>query len=128
MENKPTVLLNTQADWEEWIELLKTAALVANVWTLIDPTRARTTLIKPVRPSPNDIKPSSTRYPTPFSALNPEEAEEYRDQKREYQRQLDRYDRCTHALAAIRARIQETINRDFLPYTFNCDTPYEMLV
>ena len=109
MENKTTVLLKTQEDWEEWIELIKTAALALDIWNLIDPAGACIALIEPVQSTPNDIRPSSTRHPTPFSTLTRDEAEEYRDQKREYRRQLDRYNRRTLALAKIRVKIQETI-------------------
>ena len=55
MESKTIVLLRTQADWEEWIELIKTAALAEDTWTLIDPTGVRTTIQEPVRPTLNDM-------------------------------------------------------------------------
>jgi len=48
MESKTTVLLKTRADWEEWIELIKTAALAPDIWNLIDPAKARTALTEPV--------------------------------------------------------------------------------
>ena len=31
-------------------------------------------------------------------------------------------------VASLRSFIQETISRTFFPYTFNCDTPYDILV
>ncbi len=110
MENKTTVLLRTHADWNEWIELVKTAAYELN----IDPAGAHIALTEPIRPTPNDIKPSSTRHLTSFSALTPDEAEEYRDQQRHYQRQLKRYDRRILAIATIRMKIQETVARENL--------------
>jgi hypothetical protein len=38
------------------------------------------------------------------------------------------YERQDAALASLRLFIQETISRTFLPYTFNCDTPHDILV
>jgi hypothetical protein len=45
-------------DWDDWIEVIRTTALSANVWENIDPNKPKTnipTLTLPTRPEPSYI-------------------------------------------------------------------------
>ena len=35
---KVSVILNNPADWDEWIEIIKTQALAGKVWRHLDPS------------------------------------------------------------------------------------------
>jgi hypothetical protein len=48
--------------------------------------------------------------------------------QRDYEYNRKQFDEQEDALNDIRTRIQETIKRGFLTYTFKCDTAYKMLV
>jgi hypothetical protein len=56
------VILSGSEDWDEWIELIKIAALKAKVWTFVDPDTSKDqlpVLATPTRPSLGDVKESS---------------------------------------------------------------------
>jgi len=124
-EKTTAVVLTSQKDWDEWIEVIKTSAIASDIWYLVNPDIANPpTLEEPPAPKPIDINPQKTT----FSALDEDEKEELRELQRERKRNLNRYDRRKQALAALRIRIQETVTRANLSYTFNCETVYDMLV
>ena len=60
--------------------------------------------------------------------LTENEKEYWRTLQTEYTHDRKKYERQEEALQEIREKIQESINRTFLRYTFNCETPYEMMV
>jgi hypothetical protein len=75
-------------------------------------------------PSAKDVNPLKTV----LSQLTDDEKDELKLLRYDYKHQLTLYERQDAALASLRLFIQETISRTFLPYTFNCDTPYDILV
>ena len=106
-------------DWDEWIEVIKTSAIASDIWNLVNPAIANpSTLEEPPAPKPTDVNPRKTT----FSALDEDEKEELRELQRERKRNLSQYGRRKQALATLRVRIQETITRANLSYTFNCET------
>lgn len=124
-EKTTAVLLTSQKDWDEWIEVIKTSAITSDIWNLVNPAIANPpTLEEPPAPKPTDVNPRKTT----FSALDEDEKEELRELQRERKRNLNQYDRRKQALATLRTRIQETVTRANLSYTFNCETVYDMLV
>ena len=50
---KVSVILNNPADWDEWIEIIKTQALAGKVWQHLDPSEDTVpALEEPVAPTP----------------------------------------------------------------------------
>jgi hypothetical protein len=131
---KVTVILTTKQDYPEWIEVIKTTAETKGVWKYVDPagtrpnTEATTAPVLPVRPTPNNIKPSANATPTLYSQLDTDQLEELRNRQSDYDRQLKAYDQEVAALGKLRVLIQRTVAPNNLVYTFNCDTVYDVLV
>jgi hypothetical protein len=75
-------------------------------------------------PSAKDVNPLKTV----LSQLTDDEKDELKPLRYDFKHQFTLYERQDAALASLRLFIQETISRTFLPYTFNCDTPYDILV
>lgn len=40
VSEKVTVVLKTADDWDEWVEIIKSAAIGLEVWDLINPSKA----------------------------------------------------------------------------------------
>jgi len=60
---KVTVVLKTADDWDEWVEIIKSAAIGLEVWDLINPNKATMDLRRnerPQRPRPSDVKEGAT--------------------------------------------------------------------
>jgi hypothetical protein len=60
--------------------------------------------------------------------LTPDEVEEYRNLQADYQRKIKLFDRQTTGFSELRAHIQRTVAKNNLTYTFDCATPWHMLV
>ena len=45
-----TVVLKTADDWDEWVEIIKSAAIGLEVWDLINPNKAMVDLRRNERP------------------------------------------------------------------------------
>jgi hypothetical protein len=59
MTSRTPLVLSTSNDWEPWLELIKIAAIEYDIWKYINPNQpmgAIPTLVKPVEPSPANIK------------------------------------------------------------------------
>ena len=71
------VILSNSKDWDEWIELIKTAALKSKVWPYINPNTTKETLpilAPPKKPTPNWIKEADKRLSlTDLSAIEREQ-------------------------------------------------------
>jgi len=126
---RTAVILAGSGDWDDWIEVIRTAAEGASVWKNVDPSKdVFEDLVEPTLLTPNDISPSTTANTiTKFSQLSADEKEEYRFQQDVYKRKLQIYDRQVAGIQSLRTRIQETVTRDNLTYTFDCATPWHML-
>lgn len=126
-EKTTSIILTGQNDWDEWIEVIKTIAIASDIWRHVNPNTPKANLPpfeEPATPKPSDVNPQKTA----FSGLDEDEKEELREKRREHKRRLDKYDKQKQALAALRIRIQETVSRANLSYTFNCESIYDMLV
>ena len=132
MSTSTQIILNGMKDWDDWIEVICKAALAADIWDLINPSKPQTEiqpLTQPLRPEPSDIKPPTDgELTTHYSSLSADEKEQFRQLQADYNYDRKEYDRKRKALADISIRIVETIKRDYVSYTHQCDTAYEMLV
>jgi hypothetical protein len=122
-----TVTLSGPSDWDEWIEIIKTKAMGNKIWEYVDPSTPKDdlpTLQEPTIPRSRDVNPNKATV----AQLDANELEELKLLCYDYKRQVAAYERKEAALGNLRSSIQETISRPYLPYTFKCETPYEMLV
>ena len=122
---KISVTLNGLSDWDEWIEVVKTLALVGKVWDYVDPSKDEVPALE--EPKPPQPKDSNDQIST-FGQLSQEEREEYRILRQDYKRQRDLYDRRDNALASQRTSIQSSVSRTYLHYTFGTSNAREMLI
>jgi len=121
-----SVILSGPTDWDEWIEIVKTKAMGNKIWEYVDPSTLKDNLSilnEPTIPRAGDVNPQK---PT-VDKLDANELEELKLLRYDYKRQIAAYERKDAALGSLRSFIQETISRAYLPYTFKCDTPYDML-
>ncbi len=132
MSTSTQIILNGMKDWDDWIELIRTAALGADIWDLINPDKTQTEiqrLLQPLRPEPSNVKPQAEGLPsTTFSQLSTDEKEQLRQLQSDYNYDRKEYDRKRKALADIRIRIVESLKRDYISYTHHCDSVYDLLV
>ncbi len=129
------MILVTEKDWEPWIELIKTVALEYDLWEHIDPSTPWAQvprLVQPVRPTPATVKPpqaaaalssssSQALADTKFLDLDANEKEQLRRLDDEYQFDHKVYKQQTEALAKLRSKVQATVSKDNLTYTYKCD-------
>jgi hypothetical protein len=119
-------------DWDDWVEVIRTAALGADIWDLINPNKSKTqikSLAQPLRPEPADIKPPAEgEVTTAYSQLSTDEKEQLRQLQADYNYDRKEYDRKRKALADIRIRIVESLKRDYISYTHRCESVYDLLV
>ena len=112
MAQKTAVILVSQNDWDEWIEVIKTVAMSEDIWAYVDPDTPNPPPLKePKTAIPIDVNPKEKT----ISALDEDEREELQELRRMQKRKLEQYDRRRKALRALRIRIQETISRTNLP-------------
>ena len=129
---KTSIVLIGQDDWDEWIEVVKTAAISGDVWDYINPDTLQGNvpiLTEPHEPIYEDVASTNDkRLEIRYSTLTEDEKEEFKHLQQRYKRDYEAYIRKKTALATIRTRIQESVSRPNLSYTFNCNSSYEMLV
>jgi len=74
--------LKGQDDWDEWIEVVKTAAISGDVWDYINPDTPKgnvPTLTEPYEPIYEDVASTNDkRSEIKYSTLTEDEKEEYR--------------------------------------------------
>jgi hypothetical protein len=122
---KISVTLNSPSDWDEWIEVIKTQALVGKVWDYVDPSKDQVpALEEPLPPQPKDVNDQAST----FGQLTQEEREEYRILRQDYKWQRDLYDKRDNALSSLRTSIQSSVSRSCLHYTFGTSSAREMLI
>ncbi len=99
------IILNGMKDWDDWIEVIRTAALGADIWDLINPDKSKTEiqgLVQPRRPEPSDVKPPEEgQPPTAYSHLSTNEKEQFRQLQLDYVYNRKDYDNKRKALANI---------------------------
>ena len=124
---KASIILNTQEDWREWINVMKRLAKPDDVWQYMNPDIKQSRLPQlepPVFPTWREIKSTATSY----SNLSVDEREAYRDLKTVYHADLKRYEAKSKALSQMEAEIQCSISRTNCRYTLECDNAYEMMI
>ncbi|OCL02306.1 hypothetical protein AOQ84DRAFT_252349, partial [Glonium stellatum] len=122
-----TVILSSPSDWDEWIEVIKTKAIVGKVWKYVDPYIKREdlpSLVEPSRPTAEDINKDKAK----ISQLDVGEKETFRVLQEEYKEDRDLYEKQQSAIDLLRTQIQSSVSRTYLIHTFNCDTTYDILV
>ena len=120
------IILTAPSDWDEWIEIVKTKAIAGKIWEYVNPATEKAylpVLEEPVFPKPSDVNNAKTT----FAALTADEKEELQALRHEYKRQTKKFEQRDAAVGNLRIHIQESISRTYLTYTFNCDTPHDML-
>jgi hypothetical protein len=121
---KISVILNSPADWDEWIEVIMTQALAGKVWEYLDPSQDEVpTLQEPALPTIQTVNAQKTS----FSELTAEEREHYKIIRQDYKWQRDQYDKKDAALSSPRTSIQSSVSRSCLHYTFETSSAREML-
>jgi hypothetical protein len=125
ISQKISVTLNGPSDWDEWIKVVKTLALIGKVWDYVDPTKDEVpALEEPLPPQPKDVNDQTAT----FGDLFQEKREEYRILKQNYKWQRDLYDRRNNALTSLRTFIQSSVSRTYLHYIFGTADAREMVV
>jgi hypothetical protein len=124
---RANIILNTQEDWREWINVMKRLAKPDDVWQYMNPDIKQSRLPRlepPVFPSWHEVNPNAMSY----NELSIEERETYRDLKTAYHADMKRYEAKSKALSQMEAEIQRSISRTNCRYTLECDNAYEMMV
>ncbi|KAH6668220.1 hypothetical protein B0J14DRAFT_658137 [Halenospora varia] len=110
---------------DAWLEVLKTASYRGDVWKYINPENVNNLiLVEPVRPGPSLVAPNKTA----FSALDIDKKQQLQILQDDYLYERKRYTVQKDTLNKLQVKIQESINRDYLQYTYDCDTPYDMII
>ena len=136
------VILNAPSDWEDWIQLLKSYAVGRQIWDFIDPGRSQTHLSEPAIPTFNAVKDMliAERTPTqpdskessqtvqPTEPTKEEVEQRLKIQTIKYKLDCQQYLARKEDLAGIPLLIQNSINRGYLQYTYDCATAYDMIV
>jgi len=105
---KISVTLNSPSDWDEWIEVIKTQALVGKVWDYVDPSKDQVpALEEPLPPQPKDVNDQAST----FGQLTQEEREEYRILRQDYKWQRDLYDKSNSAPSEFDKYLQGPVAR-----------------
>jgi len=128
------VILSSSKDYDDWIEVIKTAALEFDIWKYIDPSQPQATLpTAPERPVPSMVSgpiinaTDQTQREPRFSDLDADQREQLRWLNADYNDNKRRYNKQTEALAKIRTRIQDTVDPMHFVYT-KAPSPYDVLV
>jgi hypothetical protein len=152
------VILTGTSDWEEWIEVIKSTAITGDIWEYVNPNVAVPPVLKaPIRPTPALIRnagasQSESTQPlgsgsqsestqtlgsgsqpvnsatAAYANLTDEEKQYLLYLQREFEHDRKKYEEKVKAMKDLRVRIQESIKREYLPYTYKCDAAHQMLV
>ena len=105
MSTSTQIILNGMKDWDDWIEVICTTALGADIWDHIDPDELKENIPKltlPTRPEPSLVKPpAADQTATTFSQLSMDEKEQFRQLQADYAYDRKEYNRKRKALAEI---------------------------
>lgn len=107
------VILKDAEDWSGWIEVIKSVE------------SGNYKLEEPASPIPATVKAGARG----ISELGEDGKDEYKSLKKGYDRSVIKYEARRRGLGTIQTKIQETVTRSNLQYTFRKDSPpYDMLV
>lgn len=122
---KSSILLEGPRDWDDWYEVVRTAAHVRGISSLIDvdadPPPHQPTM--PVRPRYQQVRAGVTSY----ADLEPEEKDHFKVLMSEYRIRMERYEKQQKALIDILDFIQATMGRNLRAYIHGKSTPVEIL-
>ena len=123
---RTTIILTGPNDWDEWLEVIKTKAEAGKIWEYVNPaiTKELKVLTRPEIPTARDINPEKDT----ITELAGDELDELKLLRYNFKHQLQLYERQDVALSTLKSLIQETISRTFLPYTFNKESTYDVLI
>ncbi len=142
---KLSVVLALDNDWKDWIEIIQTISRREGIWDYVNPYKTKIEietlhLREPLQPHfLNEYTPiqyslesasSSTAIPgNPIRrSLNDYEKDELQAYRREKERLARKFEDQKKAMEDLRGTIQQSIDRTLLPYTYECENPYDMLV
>ncbi|ELR09660.1 hypothetical protein GMDG_08699 [Pseudogymnoascus destructans 20631-21] len=91
-------------------------------------TRGRSSAQQPQQSVEDQQQLSSQLMPITYASLTEDQKEELRNLQDDYQHDRKMWEKQEEAVQGIRTKIQESIKRDFLPYTYGCDSAHAMLV
>ncbi|POS84372.1 protein phosphatase 2A regulatory subunit PR55, partial [Erysiphe pulchra] len=127
-----SIVLKSKVDWEPWVELIQTSANEYDVWKFVNPMVKKenlAVLTEPKKPTYSDVKASTEQNTSiAYSSLSPDEKEEFRQLKEDYNTEKKQYREQQLALGRLRIKIQESVDVAYLPYTYKCETVHDMLV
>lgn len=122
---KPSIMLEGPKDWDDWYEVVRTAAHARGISSLIDvdaePLPQQLTM--PMRPRYQHVRAGVTSY----AELEPEEKDHFKVLMSEYRIRMERYEKQQKALIDILDLIQATIGRNLRAYIYGKSTPVEIL-
>lgn len=104
------VVLQTQDQWELWIQQIKQRAADANIWTKIDPDQSVLPefIQKPRIPRYSNVQPGATK----LSELDREEKDDFRSLQETYRVEDTEWVRETSALQSIHQFIRERVSME----------------
>jgi hypothetical protein len=117
----------SQADWDEWIDLIRLRARTADVWEYVDPSTSQDELprlLEPVFPKPSNVKSGKTSY----AALSEDEKDELRILREGHRSVEKEYKKQKAALTSLRSYITSVVARNINTYILGIDSVYETLV
>ena len=98
-----TIILRTQDDWDDWIEIIRALAEALDIWTYLDPEN-QLVLVEPVQPSPSTVAKRQIVY----SQLDQDQIYQLTIDREQYSRQQKQFDRKELAIKQFRI---ELVNR-----------------
>ena len=122
-----TIVLASPSDWDEWLAVVKSKALTAEIWQFINPATDKEqlpTLKEPAMPTSTTVNPAKS----PYAELDATETMQFKALLAEYKRRVSKHDQQATALRGMCTFIQGTISRNYFTFTMSCDTAYDMLV
>lgn len=119
------IILQTQDQWELWIQQVKQRAADANIWTTIDPDQSIPPefIQKPRIPRYSDVKPGATK----LSELEREEKDDFRSLQETYRVEDTEWVRETSALQTIHQFIRERLSMENQAIINTSTNAYETL-
>ena len=127
-----SVVLTSEKDWEPWIEVIRTASLKHSLWGYIDPSLLKgqvPSLARPIKPTANMVKAlEALATTTQYSDLDTNEREYLRQLNKEYLLDKRTYEKQIKAFVELHSKVQSTVAKDNLVYTYDCEQVWDILI
>jgi hypothetical protein len=119
------VILTPQADCNDWITSIRTAARSQEIWDYVNPdTLEPPALTSPAKPTFQSVKARATTY----LELDSGERDYYKLLLQQHFSELGNYKRLHSAVMWFSAHIQDSVANINTSYLCDCITPRDMLV